>query len=366
MAGWPCIQAGDSPQFQAAETRLDDDGNISDASVTKTPSITANTVFFGKETKMKTKRVWTTAAWVLGLLVSVAQANLTLPFEDSVSEAGEAFRVNNTYTGMETSYGGYFQADGAQGRGVYAKCASTVPDVNTYGGFFYAAGPKGRGALGQSAGAEGIGVKGWASNDSDVQNYGGYFCATGARGIGVYGWAESTRDAENFGGMFLAEGARGIGIVAEGGPNGLAGQFNGDVLISGRDNGIVFPDGTKQTTAATGNGAIIAGCVVKPAYDSGWVSTPSGSPAQTFQKQLTHNLGGNVDDYVVDLQMKCTTIAGPQPPTNQGIGSTFYYAGLTSTNIILCGPGSAIDAGTSIRVRIWVCHCDSGGIPEPN
>jgi len=294
-----------------------------------------------------------------------AGTTLILPYEGSVSEPGKAFRVNNTYAGMETSYGGYFQADGAQGRGVYARSTSTVPDVNTYGGFFYAAGPKGRGVFGQSAGAEGTGVKGWASNDGDVQNYGGHFCATGARGIGVYGWAENTGDAENFGGVFLAEGARGIGVLAQGGPQGVAGQFDGDTLITGRGNGIIFPDGTKQTTAANGGGSS-AGCCAKPAYDSGWVATPPGSPTQTFQKQLKHNLGGNVDDYVVDLQTKHTTIAGPQPPTNQGIGSTFYYAGLTTTNIILCGPGSAIDAGTSLRVRIWVCNCDGGAGPEPN
>jgi len=316
---------------------------------------------------MKATRISTVVALVLGLMASAAYANLTLPYDDSVSEAGKAFRIDNTYTGMDLSYGAYFEADGAQGRGVYGRATSTVPDVNTYGGFFYAAGPEGRGVLGQSAGAKGIGVKGWASNDGDVQNYGGHFCATGARGIGVYAWAENTRDVENYGGVFLAEGLRGIGLVAEGGPNGLAAQFNGDVLITGRGNGIIFPDGTKQTTACDNGdgGSTSSACAAKPAYDSGWVSTPWGSPAQTFQKQLTHGLGGNVDDYIVDLQMKRTTIAGLQPPTNQGIGSTFYYAGLTTTNIIVCGPGSAIDAGTYLRVRIWVTNCDGGGSPEP-
>jgi hypothetical protein len=315
---------------------------------------------------MNARTISTTVALVLGLISSAACADLVLPYDNWVSEAGKAFKITNTYTGTDISYGAYFQADGAQGRGVYARATSTVPDVNTYGGFFYAAGPQGRGVLGQSAGAKGIGVKGWASNDGNVQNYGGHFCATGARGIGVYGWAESTSDAENYGGMFVADGVRGIGVVAEGGPNGLAAQFNGDVLISGQGNGIVFPDGTKQTTAATnGDGGSSATCAAKPAYDSGWVSTPLGSPAQTFQKQLTHGLGGNVDDYVVDLQMKRSTIVGPQPPTNQGIGTTFYYSSLTTTSITVNGPGSAIDAGTYLRVRIWRSNCDGGGSPGP-
>jgi hypothetical protein len=281
------------------------------------------------------------AVVILGVVFTtcVAEADLTLPYYGTTSTSGKAFWVSNSYTGA-----------GA-----------------TYGGFFYSGGEEGRGVFGQSAGSSGMGVKGWASNDGDVQNYGGHFCATGAMGIGVYGWADNTGDVENYGGMFLAEGAKGIGIQARGGPEGLAGQFDGDVLITGHDSGIIFPDGTKQTTAATtaSSGGGSAACAAKPAYDSGWVATPTGSPSQTLSKQLTHNLGGNVDDYIVDLQMKRTTIVGPQPPTNQGIGSTFYYAGLTTTGISVWGPGSAIDAGTYLRVRIWLSDCDGGGSPEP-
>jgi hypothetical protein len=194
-------------------------------------------------------------ALILGLMAPAGRAQLTLPYEGSVSEAGEAFRVNNTYTGTTRSYGGYFQAAGAEGRGVYGRCTNTVPDVNTYGGFFYAAGPKGRGVFGQSAGGqEGIGVKGWASNAGDVQNFGGHFCATGLQGIGVYGWAENLADTVNYGGYFQADGVFGIGIYAIGGPSGYAGQFEGDIKITGAGKGIVFPDGTKLATAGAGGG----------------------------------------------------------------------------------------------------------------
>jgi hypothetical protein len=187
----------------------------------------------------------------LSSMTSVVSANLTLPYEGFISEAGGAFRINNTYSGTGKSYGGWFESAAPEGRGLYARATSTVPDVNSYGGFFYAAGPKGRGVFGQSAGAqEGIGVKGWASNSGDVQNFGGHFCAAGLRGIGVYGWAENQGNGQNYGGYFLAEGDRGIGVFAMGGPNGYAGEFEGDLKITGAGKGIVFPDGSRQTTAA--------------------------------------------------------------------------------------------------------------------
>jgi len=311
-----------------------------------------------------TTRILMTILLALSLMSLAAKADLILPYEGSISEAGEAFRVNNTYTGTTRSYGGYFEAAGAEGRGVYGRCTSTLADVNNYGGFFYAAGPKGRGVLGQSAGEqEGIGVKGYASNTGDILNFGGHFRADGLQGIGVYGLAHSVADTTNYGGWFQANGQRGIGVYALGGPHGYAGEFEGDVKITGRGHGIVFPDGTRQTTAAavvsTGGTGSVA-CAAKPAYDSGWVATPWGSPSDTLQKQLTHNLGGNADDYVVDIQKQQNTIAGPQPPTNRGLGTTFYYSGLTTTGITISGPGSAIDAGTYLRVRIWLTNCDGG------
>ena len=123
-------------------------------------------------------------ALVLGLMVSAVHGDLTLPYYGTTSTDGKAFRVSNTYEGGGSSYGG----------------------------FFYAAGEEARGVFGQSMGSSGIGVKGWAANDGDVENYGGHFCATGGRGIGVYGWAENTGDVENYGGLFLAEGEQGRAV----------------------------------------------------------------------------------------------------------------------------------------------------------
>jgi hypothetical protein len=134
---------------------------------------------------------------------------------------------------------------------------------------------------------------------------------------------------------------------------GLMTSGVGVYAIVGSDDSVDASPGDVKITSAAG------GCP-QPGYDSGWVATPFGSPGQTYQKQLTHGLSGSVDDYTVDLQVKYTTIAGPQPPTNQGIGTTFYYTGLTTNSITLWGPGSAIDAGTSLRVRIWVCSPAAG------
>jgi hypothetical protein len=111
-----------------------------------------------------------------------------------------------------------------------------------------------------------------------------------------------------------------------------------------------------MTTAATGGTTGSSSCFPRAAYDSGWIPTPLGSPAQTYSTTLAHGLGGNVDDYVVDLQKSFSGIAGPDV-MNKGIGNTFYYSHLTASSITVSGPYSAIDAFTSFRVRIWVYNC---------
>lgn len=108
-------------------------------------------------------------------------------------------------------------------------------------------------------------------------------------------------------------------------------------------------------------------CFPRPAYDSGWVTTPFGSPSNFYTTILTHGLGGNVDDYVVDLQMRVSGIAGPNL-TNQGLGSVYSYNFLTSERISVTAPFSVPDLATSVRVRIWVYDGDpeagSGGGPQ--
>ena len=59
-----------------------------------------------------------------------------------------AVRGEATGTGNVTNYGGYFQAAGMGGRGVYGAATSTEAGAANYGGFFEAAGSNGRGVTG--------------------------------------------------------------------------------------------------------------------------------------------------------------------------------------------------------------------------
>ncbi len=301
---------------------------------------------------MKAKEKLLVLVVLLCWMAGAASADLTLPYNESVSVSptsaaqGRAFRVVNTYEGYDKSYAGYFQTHGAEGRGICARSLSTAPDVTSYGGYFYTTGPQGRGVFGWSTGGiEGIGVKGWASHEGDVQNFGGHFCATGLQGIGVYGWAESpATNAVNYGGFFQADGGQGVGLYAIGGPKGYAGIFEGDIMITGDDKGIVFPDGSRQTTAANSAGS------GSPAYDSGWIRLTL--PGQNVY--LTHDVGGNLDDYVVDLELKRENISGTYL-TNKGFGTEFYYDMLSTAKVTVVGPEDiGIKSSAWVRIRIWL------------
>jgi len=97
-------------------------------------------------------------------------------------------------------------------------------------------------------------------------------------------------------------------------------------------------------------------CFPRPAYDSGWVDMPKTGPAP-YTTTLTHNLGGDVNDYVVDLQYKSSGPGGRTNVMNMGIGDTFYYSNLTPTSVDLTGPISPKSFTLSLRVRIWVYNC---------
>jgi trimeric autotransporter adhesin len=102
---------------------------------------------------------------------------------------------------------------------------------------------------------------------------------------------------------------------------------------------------TADTTYATVSGAL-------PQYDSGWVAI-----AQSSQIWLTHNLGGDPDDYIVDLQFYA-----PSARHVKGYGSYWdfdeknhgaYWYGLSSTEISVVR-GQDDTQVFEVRVRIWV------------
>jgi hypothetical protein len=117
---------------------------------------------------------------------------------------------------------------------------------------------------------------------------------------------------------------------------------------------------TKTVTfcvSATGGGTGGRFCFPRPAYDSGWIDMP-GTGASPYTTTLTHNLGGNVDDYILDLQRRDSGLDG-NDVRNLGIGDTFYYSHLTTTSIRLTGPISPKSVTVSLRVRIWDSNCVS-------
>jgi hypothetical protein len=115
-------------------------------------------------------------------------------------------------------------------------------------------------------------------------------------------------------------------------------EVNGDLKVTGAYKGNIGPN----------NGAPFP----RPAYDSGWVSINAGE-----QIMLTHNIGGNVDNYVVDMQAK--THAGSIH--NFAFGSDtdgddywgFFYLNLTNSCVKICRGYSDIEC-PYVRVRIWV------------
>jgi len=139
-----------------------------------------------------------------------------------------------TTGGDVTNYGGYFESPSKFGGGVYGLA------TNSYGGkgvWGKATGDAGIGVYGETLGNINPAVMGVASNTSAGKGVLGK--ADGTSGIGLYGVA-SAASGTNYGVYGTTNS-----------PTGYAGYFNGNVKITGAGNGLVFPDGTKQTTTAS-------------------------------------------------------------------------------------------------------------------
>jgi hypothetical protein len=186
---------------------------------------------------------------------------------------------NATDAGKETvNYGGYFEAAGGAGIGVYGHASYSGGDPNTpahYGGYFVSEGrnntgvygeggsagvkgssdhwagvyglnssDSGHGVLGVAWGDEGTGVYGFATAYGDTTNYGGYFDAGGDNGVGVSGVASHYGTGASYGGKFATNSSQGRAVYAHStySEEALAGWFEGHVYIS--DN--LFVDGSKN------------------------------------------------------------------------------------------------------------------------
>ncbi len=181
--------------------------------------------------------------------------------------------------------------------------------------------------------------------------------ATGSKAKIVYDQWVEIRFVIDLTANTFEESYNGIRIAAGPWDNNAQGTLQAIDLFGNGASSILYDDLKIDRVNTTGGSS----CLPRPAYDSGWITTPFGSPSQLYTKTLTHGLGGNADDYVVDLKRRISGIAGPNL-SNQGLGTTFNYSFLTNRSVNVSAPYSAVDLVTSVRLRIWVydCTADSG------
>jgi hypothetical protein len=251
---------------------------------------------------------------------------------------------------LQVSYG----PPGSDGPAIYAYAADNIPmtHIATKAGVYaygqdsgmLAEGPGGTGvrAAGKDGGVEGvasdlggIGVKGVASNSGNWVNYGGYFEANGTYGDGVCG---------------EAKGSDGAGVHGKHGSSGNEGKLGGkDFGV--RSHGDLVVHGAFRGTIGPQNGAPFP----RPAYDSGWRHVGQG---QTLT--LTHALGGDPDNYVVDLQFLQPGAGGTRNQMGYGgynwgnlLDLGAQWRRLTERTIDVYRLSDDVDADR-VRVRIWV------------
>lgn len=225
-------------------------------------------------------------------------------------------------------YGGYFETASSSGTGVRGVATATTGE--TYGvlGRSYSTTDNSRGVYGRSYATVGL-------------TYGVYGQSNSSQGIGVRGsapatgvYGEATANSNVTNGVYaLSHSPTGRALYAENTSSGWAGYFVGDVNISGSltVSGDFFPT---------------------PAYDSGWVTIAAGATTT-----LTHDIGGNEDNYLVDIQHRYSDIGRNnqyQGYEIQDDGSQwgFYWYNLTSTAISV-KKASSMYANDRFRIRIW-------------
>lgn len=98
------------------------------------------------------------------------------------------------------------------------------------------------------------------------------------------------------------------------------------------------------------------GTFPRPNYDSGWVVLDTAGGTQDGVATMHHNLGGQVDNYVVDIVSRDP--GGTWGINNQGLGSYpeqrgYFFANLTTSSIWLYRETSDTSSD-EVRVRIWV------------
>ena len=230
-----------------------------------------------------------------------------------------------------------FEVAGAQGYGLYVGRA----DLD--------------GVYVNSTAWHGVNVNGSGVNGVYVTNAGNYGVAVASAGAGgVYGHSANGpglrgESDQNYGVLAITTSSdpNEAALLAHNQGAGPAVEARGDLVVTGAYRGNIGPNG----------GAPFP----RPAYDSGWFVLERGTITV-----LTHNLGGSVDNYVVDLSARWFadwyTYWG-EGLSNLGIGGDnsdygvtgHYWGGLNNQSIYVSrGMDDGAPATKEYRVRIWV------------
>lgn len=240
--------------------------------------------------------------------------------------------------------------------GLYSENTRTISDDNNYGMYGKTSGSNviNYGLYGEASGSSGhnYGVRGNATGNTTGSSYGVVGSSGSASGsnYGVRGYATTASVGSNIG-IYGSASNSGTGSAWAGYFSGR-GYFSGDVGI-----GTSSPS---EKLDVEGNIDVSNNRVKnyrgypRPDYDSGWVTI-----ATDETRTLTHNLGGTVDNYVVDMQFKNTTgVAGINRVFAGGDHYYDLYLGanwrnLTSSSIQVVRNGDDVLVN-QIRIRIWM------------
>ncbi len=225
---------------------------------------------------------------------------------------------NEGFLGYAT-YGVYGEGGGGTSGGLGGSIAGVAGDGDDVFGVL--------GVSTDSDGVRGHGYGGYGVHgltDDSGHDAAGVYGETDGAGAGVRGQADDGR------GVYGVS-ANGTAVFAEG-DLAVTGAYRGSIDSSSGHDGAPFP---------------------RPAFDSGWFTM---APKQ--ERVLEHGIGGDPDDYVVDLQFLDPSLGrnnlglgGDVRPTGNNYGG--FYRQLTNASISVDRMDDAA-SGAQMRVRIWV------------
>lgn len=270
---------------------------------------------------------------------------------NSSNSANAVYAITN---GTGSAIKGYTSGTNRAGEFQLANSSSSADALyattNGYGNAVTGSAVTGSGGYFTANAASSRAVFGSATLAAGDYNYGGYFLAAGVHGTGVYGAATGTTSS-SYGGYFQTASNTGSGVRARNTSNGNEGQ------LAGPDYGVKATGDLVVTGDAHVSGDLaVTGHIPypRPAYNSGWVHLEQGTYVT-----LNHNVGGNIDDYVVDMQLKSVdgvinNIGLGRDTNNPYYDGAAYY--ILSNSQMWIQRYDTDSYAYYIRIRIWMCN----------